>query len=105
MKQDDHAPTPWNVSVDQKHPVLGATEIRDVRGRLIEWIGQSGRSDNEANAAHIVKCVNAHDELVAEMRRLLDHFETWARDHSTDATAETWAIIYCARAALTKAEA
>lgn len=40
------------------------------------------------------------EAMAAEHSRLLDHFETWARDHSTDATAETWAIIYCSRAAL-----
>lgn len=40
------------------------------------------------------------EAMAAEHSRLLDHFETWARDHSADATAETWAIIYCSRAAL-----
>lgn len=41
-------------------------------------------------------------ELAAEMKRLFEHFETWARDHSADATAETWAIIHCSRAILDK---
>lgn len=43
-------------------------------------------------------------DLAAEMHRLLDHFESWARDHSAEATAETWAIIHCSRETLRAAE-
>jgi molybdenum cofactor biosynthesis enzyme MoaA len=39
--------------------------------------------------------------LRANLERVTDHLETWVRDHIEEATTETRAAIYCARAALT----
>jgi hypothetical protein len=41
-------------------------------------------------------------ELVAELERVTDHLETWARDHGEEATSETYAALHCARAAIAK---
>ncbi|AVX04297.1 hypothetical protein MXMO3_01772 [Maritalea myrionectae] len=44
--------------------------------------------------------IQQHDCLYAELKRMTDHLEAFANDHSMDATAETWSAIHCARAAL-----
>lgn len=49
--------------------------------------------------------IGVTDEMIAELRRLIDHFGTWASDHSDEATAETWAALHCARKALATLEA
>ena len=78
--------------------------LTDANGRKVGAIwGKSG--EKISTIEMIVRAVNSHDELVAELRRAIDHFEAWANDHVMEATAETWAIIHCSRAALAKAEA
>jgi hypothetical protein len=61
-----HTPTPWTThrhaeGVDLIGPDLGFT---------IGEIFADPAANAEANAAHIVKCVNAHDELVAALMAL-----------------------------------
>jgi hypothetical protein len=53
-----------------------------------------------ANAAHIVKCVNAHDALVAALAALID--DSWS-DISNQPCVPTKATLKVARAALAKA--
>jgi hypothetical protein len=59
-----HSPTPWR------------TDGEELRGPDDHFIGNTGREDDKlgimkeddlANAAHIVKCVNNHDALVAAL--------------------------------------
>lgn len=38
--------------------------------------------------------------LLAELKRVTDHLETWANDHTEERTADIEAAIYCARQAL-----
>lgn len=38
--------------------------------------------------------------VLEELKRMVDHFEAFANDHSMDATTETWAALYCAKAAI-----
>ena len=57
-----HTPTPWKVN-------------RLADGHIdIDGIGQNAlahlQTNQEANAAHIVKCVNAHDALREALERL-----------------------------------
>jgi hypothetical protein len=69
-----HTPTPWRVT-DADCCTDGddvkATILAD-SGRLICHIDRDYRAPAEANAAHIVRCVNAHDELIAALRYALD---------------------------------
>jgi len=79
MKQK-HTPTPWEVGRNT-HEIPG---IWTKRGKVVVLFGgQNGEDDHgmpkyektdkgEANAAHIVKCVNAHDQLVAALRTQRD---------------------------------
>lgn len=58
-----HTPTPWKVDdINTK----GKTRIA-YKGFSVAYTDISHRTEQEqeANAAHIVKCVNLHDELVA----------------------------------------
>lgn len=58
-------PRPWSVEGEQG--------ISDADGRFIcAVISEEGTGDDDiANAAHIVRCVNGHDDLVAERDELL----------------------------------
>ena len=72
-----HTPTPW--AVDENYP----TTIIQVAGdgsilecEFMEWDGENmnvGAADlNEANAAFIVKAVNAHADLVGFVQEIAD---------------------------------
>lgn len=71
----EHTPTPW--FIDEYKSVV------DEKGQTISANGFSlvmSYGDNQkfarANAAHIVKCVNMHDELVEALKKcgmLLEH--------------------------------
>ena len=75
----NHTPGPWTVSE-------GATGERTViwaKGAYLARIdGNCGQSqaDREANAAHIVRCVNAHDELVAALEAITAAVDSWQDD-------------------------
>jgi hypothetical protein len=68
-----HTPTPWMLD---PHFVL-----RDADGEWVTRLNTSRRHDNkhdpeaEANAEFIVRCVNAHDELVAALRDIIASVE------------------------------
>jgi hypothetical protein len=68
MNDTKHTPTPWQ-----------ARSVRHDLGRYeIGSVDLNGAGDyaalaySAADAAHIVRCVNAHDELVAALRDLCD---------------------------------
>jgi hypothetical protein len=63
-----HTATPWKVEVvgtssDYSNPV-DVCEILSADG-----YAQIAENLRDANAAHIVRCVNAHDELVALLKQ------------------------------------
>lgn len=64
MTDTKHTPTPW-VSVG------GCIETVDDTLNDGFYIATVYGADYAANAAHIVKCVNMHDELVATIKELL----------------------------------
>jgi predicted RNase H-like nuclease (RuvC/YqgF family) len=62
-------------------------------------------SDENANLDAACKMEHRENErLPAELQRIADHLEIWARDHADDATTETWAALYCVRSILAKSE-
>jgi hypothetical protein len=67
-----HTPTPWKRAGRQ--PDNHGVNIVDYRGFLVAQARAAGGgwSDAKSNAAHIVRCVNAHDELVAALRSLAE---------------------------------
>jgi hypothetical protein len=90
-----HTPTPWQIG--SKVPnFIYARDGLDIIAQCDSW-NESTRAEENANAAHIVRCVNAHDALVAALE-LCDGYLTDAmrlREHAR--TREVWES---ARAAL-----
>lgn len=64
-----HTPTPWKVYQ------FGGVQIgqEDTGEAICSMWGD--KSEGDANAAHIVKCVNMHDGLVEALRRLKQECE------------------------------
>jgi len=60
MKQS-HTPTPW---------VIGVKQNFEVRSQDLNGAGDYvGEMYSHSNAAHIVRCVNAHDKLTADLAK------------------------------------
>jgi hypothetical protein len=57
-----HTPTPWEVCGHYIRPKLPESGIQIAEFPLF-------LENHKANAAHIVRCVNAHDDLVAALQR------------------------------------
>lgn len=101
----NHTPTPWQVAQIVSMAGAGGTSLRTV----IEFAGTPTRTaldiatitpedDNgeaireaSANAAHIVRCVNAHDSLVHALRLMRTcfgtHTDPWAKEALSTADA------------------
>lgn len=62
----NHTPTPWHAAGVTVYAPAGHTARATVADTTC--CGSMTRAEDEANAAHIVRCVNAHDELVAALR-------------------------------------
>lgn len=107
-----HTPTPWLYTPHAATiggviwhqfgmaPVLIASIYSDTNKSGI------GAGETEANAAHIVRCVNAHDKLVAALRDLCER--DWAYiggDADTGNPDSLYSRVKRARAALAEAEA
>jgi hypothetical protein len=77
-----HTPTPafklepLRIGSDLDHPI-----INEVATRIAVPVYEEGRADDRlAIAAHIVKCVNAHDDLVREMQTAVSIVERYQND-------------------------
>jgi hypothetical protein len=96
-----HTPTPWHVNKDDPAAIFNSMGgyVTRIDGNAVQT-----RAAIEANAAHIVRCVNAHDELVAALNTAVQCMELEARMINPSA-AEAWAHpIKQARAALAKVQ-
>ena len=66
-----HTPTPWKVTINQiENPHI----IADKDGQIANT-SFSAHANKEANAKHIVKCVNMHDELVSTLEQVKSYLE------------------------------
>ena len=62
MKQS-HTPTPW---------VIGVKQNFEVRSQDLNGAGDYvGEMYSHSDAAHIVRCVNVHDKLVAALQNIV----------------------------------
>ena len=70
-----HTPTPWNLNevyiIDSEGYSIATTMFGD----------KASIEEDLANAAHIVKCVNLHDELVAALKAARDDYLSGFRFH------------------------
>lgn len=64
------------------------------------WVARCTGPDHADNG----KLFAAAPEAVAELGRVTDLLETWAKDHPQDRTSEIDAAIHCARAVIAKAK-
>lgn len=62
-----HTQTPWRVDPNYSSDIIGG-DGRDVAETSLSEGWQRGEEVSAANAAHIVTCVNAHDDLLAALR-------------------------------------
>lgn len=87
-KTQTHTPTPWIVAARNESDNtidIRSEEYKD-RELVASVTPKPHYADNqEANAAYIVKCVNAHDELVSELRDALDELK--AKGYTPDVLA------------------
>lgn len=68
-----HTMTPW--VTDTSHPEWEGIQIWS-HDLIIAHVVNDQHNNVEANAEHIVKCVNLHDELVKVLRDCLNYIET-----------------------------
>lgn len=76
-----HTPTPWDKEVIEDIWIKGVGKVF-AEGKIgIDAVIAIVSGTTKADAAHIVKCVNMHDELVKAIRGLLDVYSrpdvTW----------------------------
>lgn len=73
-----HTPTPWKVYQ------FGGVQVgqEDTGEAICSMWGD--KHEGEANAAHIVKCVNMHDELVEVLKEAGDVIESYYRSTGID---------------------
>lgn len=83
-----HSKTPWNVVIIPPTSKLrqdtGATMVRTNSGTMAIDCMRSGFTFDEsaANAAHIVRCVNSHDALVAALELARDYINDESIAHA-----------------------
>lgn len=67
--QTQHTPTPWAIRNGSHYDYIHApTETAPEIGRFVARIPDD--EQGKADAAHIVHCVNSHESLLAENKRL-----------------------------------
>lgn len=97
-----HTPGPWLID-GVELAVIKTALCSDGSWRFIaEAIinGPMMSAEEIANA----RLIAAAPELLGELKRMVDHFDAFAKDHSIEATPETWAALHCAKAIIAKAE-
>jgi hypothetical protein len=80
-----HTPTPWKVNENNYGMGMIEAVIND-RKQLVARcykvrpasVGETAK-EIEANAGHIVKCVNLHDELIQRFESLVEEQENYLR--------------------------
>lgn len=67
-----HSPTPWTLDEEALAGVCGCRNLVDAEGNeLAGTHGLADDSEDMANAQFIVTAVNAHDVLVAALKKIL----------------------------------
>ena len=77
MTSPSHTPAPWSVGSDADDQMVIIARIDQTMGCHYEGcLAYFDRADSSSagNAAHAVKCVNAHDNLIRAIEGALDAF-------------------------------
>lgn len=77
----EHTKTPWQVYDEdcEDGAVIIHSPSQEVNIAVMSREPEM-RSEITANAAHIVKCVNLHDELVEALEVVAQELDRWARE-------------------------
>lgn len=70
MNAVKHTPTPW--IVENNGSARSVPIFKDQDHIASVWNVGEGHGGRHANAAHIVKCVNAHDALVSALKSVTE---------------------------------
>ena len=109
----NHTPTPWGVQLRNAGAAVVSPDPKDPENAMKAIIICSGLGGHRGNAHYIVRCVNAHDELVAianALSLLTDEGDDALRGAYIDkqgairAKGSTLELIERARAALAKVQ-
>lgn len=73
MTDTKHTPTPWVATSNESYWVIvpearGENDPYEIGDVCSSYPSSKDQGLQQANAAHIVKCVNLHDELVEALR-------------------------------------
>ena len=90
MGNKEPTPAPWAVADDTVIYYDGDDEdiVADFANHEVESLGETCighvgyKGVDAANAAHIVKCVNHHDELVTRLTQLVRDCDNWGVDET-----------------------
>ena len=81
-KPAEHTPTPW-IRRESKSDVIW---IEDGNGRVVMHNSSVKDPEDQANAAFIVRAVNAHEELVEALREIAKGAGPYSQDQLEHAT-------------------
>jgi hypothetical protein len=99
-------PTPWRIATDEQGYAhhIAADGYITVSSFSVAVKNCCDKETIKANAAHIVRSVNAHDELVAALQNMLEQFVTIpGADTKPGLVQDERMAIMNARAAIVKA--
>ena len=102
MNQPNHTPTPWQISSANAFHRAMIFAYPAHKQTAVAALTEGDNAD--ANAAHIVRCVNSHDELVAALEWLVNCADP-NNDGELDRTKDVEHAIEQACAALAKVAA
>lgn len=71
MTRQGHAPGVWELK-DEWNIIAGKRVVANCGGYSTSKDQENVALENSANAAHIVKCVNMHDELLEIIEELVE---------------------------------
>ena len=101
--KQSHTPTPWTIVNAPRNAGLHGRIY--ARGSVVADVHIQPDGIDAANAAHIVRCVNAHDKLVAALRDLLNACEGIGGGINSDGAMNRWTNAkYDARAVLAEVD-
>lgn len=88
---NEHTPTPWKVEHGHMQQNIGIRYWQITDGQDAICNNQfCCAEDSEANAAHIVKCVNMHDELVEVLELARRDLADWIKATEDDDNWLLW---------------
>lgn len=98
-----HTPTPWDICESGNSNLIhiecaAGTAGNPITGLQIATVNKGTRAERLANAHHIVKCANSHDELLTALKVALNF---WDHNLASPQEKEAWIRV---RAAIARAE-